>query len=181
MCSHGLPVPDITEQYYGSQLPPARGERADVNQGLFFAGGVVVRETRHCSTGARPWHGLPQPGQQWPSAKSLACVRPRRAGIEPAALLAIGGANHLGDQRFGTPATHSHRGAKIGVAIQKALFSLGIKERESLAHAACHCPDHGWRRWLRREDRPPCAVSPCPGLSASLTRPGHCTSLPGCR
>src|SRR5512140_1473225 len=57
-CSHGPPVPDITERYSGSQLPTVGGERAGVDQEPSFAGAVVVRETCHGSTSAKPWHGL---------------------------------------------------------------------------------------------------------------------------
>src|SRR6266853_5664496 len=63
-CSHGPRVPDITEQYYGIQLPTARGERAGVAQEPFFVGAVVVRETCRCSTSLKPSHGLSPLGWQ---------------------------------------------------------------------------------------------------------------------
>ncbi len=57
-CSHGPPVLDITEQYYGNQLPIVGAERAGVDQEPSFVDAVVVRERCHCSTSAKPWHGL---------------------------------------------------------------------------------------------------------------------------
>ena len=87
-CNHGPPVLDRTGLYYGNQLPTVRGERAGVNQDRSDAAEMVVRETRHGPTSARPWHGLSQPGQQWSSARSRASVRSRRAGSERGAPLA---------------------------------------------------------------------------------------------
>ena len=88
MCSHRPPVLDTTERYCGSQLPIVRGERGGVNQDGSFVGAVVVRETCHSPTSARPWHGLSQLGRQWPSARSRASVRSQLAGIEQGAPLA---------------------------------------------------------------------------------------------
>ena len=87
-CNHGPPVLDRTGLYYGNQLPTVRGERAGVNQDRSDAAEMVVRETRHGPTSARPWHGLSQPGQQWSSARSRASVRSRLAGSERGAPLA---------------------------------------------------------------------------------------------
>jgi hypothetical protein len=87
-CNHGPPVLDITGLYYGTQLPTVRGERAGVNQDRSYAAEIVVRETRHGPTSARPWHGLSQPGKPRPSARSRASVRSRRAGSERGAPLA---------------------------------------------------------------------------------------------
>ncbi len=56
-CSHGRRVPGTTEHYCGTRLPSAGKERTGVNQAPSFAGVVVVRETCHRSTSARPWNG----------------------------------------------------------------------------------------------------------------------------
>src|SRR5206468_9183570 len=53
-CNHESPGPAITEQYYDSQLPSVGAERASEDQEPSCVEAVVVRETCHCSTSAKP-------------------------------------------------------------------------------------------------------------------------------
>jgi hypothetical protein len=61
----------------------------------YVALGLVVRETCHCSTSAKPSHGLSPPDWQSPFARSPLCVRPPPAGIEQGAPLALPGSAQL--------------------------------------------------------------------------------------
>jgi hypothetical protein len=78
-----------------TSFPPFARDRAGVNQDRSFAGEIVVGETRHGPTSARPWHGLSQPGKPRPFARSPVCVRLRLAGIEQGAPLASPGSARL--------------------------------------------------------------------------------------